>query len=161
MSIKINSLKVDKISENSSERGYLYKDLKLDMEPAYSRNNQLNKNEYLKDVQALFDVQAVQNSVANCFLTSPGQKILNPTFGVDLRRFLFEAVDDFVADIIQDDIETKLPIMEPRVTVNQVTVDADEDDQQYNISLRIDIPTLGITGLVLKSKLSSIGYTIL
>ena len=147
MNIKINSLKVDNLSENSSERGYLYKDLKLDMEAAYSRNNQLNKNEYLKDVQAIFDVQAVQNSVANCFLTSPGQKILNPTFGVDLRRFIFEAVDDFVADIIQNDIETKLPIMEPRVAVKNVSVVADEENQQYDIDLRIDIPTLGVTGL--------------
>lgn len=161
MSIKINSLRVDKISENSSERGYLYKDLRLDMEAEYSRNNQLNKNEYLKDVQAIFDVQAVQNSIRNCFLTSPGQKILNPKFGVDLRRFLFEAVDDFVANIIQDDIETRLPIMEPRIVVQNVTVIADEDNQQYDISLQIDVPTLGVTGLSLRSRLNSIGYTIL
>jgi phage baseplate assembly protein W len=78
-----------------------------------------------------------------------------------LRRFLFEPVDDFIADIIQDDIENKLPRAEPRVVVRNVSVVGDEESQQYNISLQIDVPSLGVTGVSLKSKLDSSGYTIL
>jgi phage baseplate assembly protein W len=161
MAIKINSLKIDKLSEKSLKGDYLYKDLAFDLSQDVSYNNQLNKKEFLKDIAALFNEEAVKNSVATAFLTAPGDKILSPTYGIDLRRFLFEAIDDFISDIIQDDIETKLPIMEPRITVKNVVVEADEDNNQYNISLQIDVPSLDIQGLSIKSKLDSSGYTIL
>lgn len=161
MAIKINSLKVDKLSEKSLKYDYLYKDLSLDLSQDVSYNNQLNKTEYLNDVSALFDIESVKNSIATAFLTAPGDKILNPTYGVDLRQFLFEPIDDFTAEIIQDLIETQLPIMEPRVNVSEVSVIADEDNNQYNISLKIDVPSLDIYGISIKSQLNSVGYTIL
>jgi phage baseplate assembly protein W len=161
MGIKINSLKVDKLSEKSLKGDYLYKDLVLDLTQDVSYNNQLNKNEKIKDVAALYDVESVKNSITTAFLTSPGDKILNPTYGVDLRRYIFEPVDDFTSDIIKDDIETKLPLMEPRVTIKNVQVIPDEDNNQYNISFQIDVPSLDIKGLSIKSQLNSTGYTVL
>lgn len=161
MNIKIKSLKTSDLKEKSREKGYLYKDVFLDLEPSYSYNNQLNKKEYLKDIQAIFDVEAVKTAIGNILLTSPGQKILNPTFGLDMRRYLFEPVSDFVASLIQDDIENKLPDQEPRITVENVTVIPDYDNQEYDINLQINIPSLNITGLSVKSKLNSTGYSIL
>jgi phage baseplate assembly protein W len=161
MAIKIKSLEAVELTKESLNEGYLYKDLALDLNPAYSYNNQLNRKEFLKDVQASYDIEAVKNSIVNIFLTSPGDKILNPTFGIDLKRFLFEPVDEFISEIIRDDIETKLPLMEPRVVVDNVKVDADEDENQYNIDIQIDVPTLSIYGLSIKSRLNSNGYTIL
>lgn len=161
MAIKIKSLETTELTKESLNDGYLYKDLALDLTPSYSYNNKLNKKDFLKDVQASYDAEAIKNSITNIFLTSPGDKLLNPTFGIDLKRFLFEPVDDFISEIIRDDIETKLPLMEPRVVVDEVKVDPDEDENQYNISLRIDVPTLSIYGLTIKSRLNSTGYTIL
>ena len=161
MAIKIKSLETDELTKESLNDGYLYKDLTLDLTPSYSYNNKLNKKDFLKDVQASYDAEAIKNSITNIFLTSPGDKLLNPTFGIDLKRFLFEPVDDFISEIIRDDIETKLPLMEPRVVVDEVEVDPDEDENQYNISLRIDVPTLSLYGLTIKSRLNSTGYTIL
>jgi phage baseplate assembly protein W len=161
MAIKIKSLETAELTKESLNDGYLYKDLTLDLTPSYSYNNKLNKKDFLKDVQASYDAEAIKNSITNIFLTSPGDKLLNPTFGIDLKRFLFEPVDDFISEIIRDDIETKLPLMEPRVVVDEVKVDPDEDENQYNISLRIDVPTLSLYGLTIKSRLNSTGYTIL
>lgn len=161
MSIKIKSLAAPVLDDKSLERGYLYKDIAFDLEPSVSRNSQLNRTENLKDIQALYDLESVKNSIVTCFLTSPGQKLLNPTFGIDLRRFLFEPIDDFTSDIIADDISVKLPRMEPRITVKNVIVEANEDENQYNISLQIDVPSLDIYGVSLKSELNSNGYTIL
>lgn len=161
MKIKIKSLQTDKLTEKSQVKGYTYKDIAFDLRPDVSYNNQLNKTEYLQDVQALFDIEAVKNSIVTCFLTSPGQKILNPLFGIDLRRFCFEPVDDFTADIIQDEIQTRLPNMDPRITVHDVVVVGDEDNQQYNVDFQIDVPSLDVYGLSIKSELNSVGYTIL
>lgn len=149
------------MADTSLEQGYLYKDVAFDLKPAVSLNAQLNRNEYLKDIQALYDLEAIKNSIINCFLTSPGQKILNPLFGIDLRRFLFEGIDDFTSDIIQETIEKKLPRMEPRIRVKNVTVIADEDANQYDVSLQIDVPSLDIYGVSIKSELNATGYTIL
>ena len=161
MAIKIKSLEANSLDQKSLDNGYLYKDLALDLNPAYSYNKQLNKKEFLKDVQASYDIEAIKNSIVNAFLTSPGDKILNPTYGIDLRRFLFEPIDDFTTEIIRDDIQTNLPLMEPRITIEDLFIDADEEQNQYNIELRIDVPSLEIYGLSIKSKLNTSGYTIL
>lgn len=160
MSIKLKSLTAPSLVERSLENDFLYKDLKLDLENSVYFNRQLNKNEILKDIQAIYDVEAVKNSIVTAFLTSPGDKILSPTYGVDLRRYIFEPIDDFTSDIIKDDIETKLPIMEPRITIENVEVIGDEDENTYNITLQINIPSLGVTGVSIKSKLNSTGYSI-
>ena len=161
MSIKINSLKPSSLTERAMKKEYLYKDLELDLTPSTYRNNQLNKSEALKDVSAIYDVEAVKNSVITAFLTAPGDKILNPTYGIDLRRFLFEPIDDFTIDIITDEIETQLPLSEPRIEVVDVVVYGEEDENTIYIELQINVPSLGIVGLSLKSELNSTGYSIL
>jgi phage baseplate assembly protein W len=160
MAIKIKSLEAEKISKKALDKQFLYKDVFLDIETRTSFNSQLNRQEQLNDIQALYDVEAVKNSIRTAFLTAPGDKILNPTYGMDLREFLFEPISDFTTDIIRDKIEDQLPIMEPRITVENVDVIGDPDNNQYNIYLQINIPSLNIYGVNLKSTLNSVGYTI-
>lgn len=161
MSIKIKSLKPDSLYEKSLQKDYLYKDLELDLKSSRYFNNQLNKSEILKDVSSLYDIEAVKNSVVTAFLTAPGDKILNPTYGLDLRQYLFEPIDDFTIDIIEDDIKNKLPAMEPRIEVVGVEVYGVEDENSIFITLQINVPSLDVYGLSIKSELNSSGYTIL
>lgn len=161
MKIKIKSLGVDKLTESSLNSGYLYKDLALDLRSDVSFNNQLNKNETLRDFSAIFDIEAVKNSIKTAFLTSPGENLLDPKYGVDIKQYIFEPVDDFTAEIIKEDILSKLPIMEPRIVVNNVEVVGNEDQNQYDIYLTIDVPSLNVYGLSIKSELSSGGYVII
>lgn len=161
MKIKINSLGVDDKTQKSISQDFLYKDVFLDMSQSYSYNNKLNRKEFLNDTQASYDIEAVKNSIKNALLTTPGEKLLTPTFGVNLRQYLFEPIDDFTTDLIQGDIELNLPRFEPRIRVNNVIVEADEDNQQYNIEFSIDVPSLDLYGVSIKSELKSSGYTIL
>jgi len=159
--IKISDVSVDEQDNAALEAGYLYKDLFLDLEPTVYYNKQLNKNVILKDVQGSYDLQAIKNSIINIFLTSPGQKILNPEFGLDLRRYVFEAVHSSTAYEIKYDIETRLPQQEPRIELLDVTVDAITDAQEYYVAMQINIPSLNAYGITLKSLLNSNGYYIL
>ena len=156
--IKIDSVSVSKADDNAIKQNYLYKDLFLDIKNSYSYNAQLNRKEELKDVAGIYDVEAIKNSIANALLTSPGQKILNPLFGIDLRRYLFEPIDQFTKEDIQEDIEDNLPNFEPRIELEKVEVQALEDEQQYNIQLQINVPSLNVYGLSLRSVLNSNGY---
>jgi len=158
--IKLTDIAASNLDNSSLERGYLYKDLFLDLETSVYYNKQLNKNSILKDVQASFDENAIRNSITNIFLTAPGQKILSPEFGLDLRRYLFEPISDFNAFAIKDDIDNRLPIMEPRVEVENVEVVPLPDDNEYIISLQINIPSLNVYGLSLRSALNNNGYFI-
>lgn len=160
MSIKISSLKPSSVAENALKKDYLYKDLELDLQSEVYLNRQLNKTEKLNDVAAIYDIEAVKNAVATAFLTAPGDKILNPTYGVDLRRYIFEPIDDFTTFFIKDDILAKLPQSEPRVEVVGVVVRADADNNTYTIDLQINVPSLNVYGLSLKSELNSTGYSI-
>ena len=78
-----------------------------------------------------------------------------------MRRYLFEPIDDFLLDIIRDDIETLLPIMEPRVEIVDVGIEGRADLNEIDITLQINVPSLGVYGLSIKSQLNSTGYAIL
>jgi len=158
--IKISDISVDKADDAALGQGYLYKDLFLDIVNRVSYNKQLNRTVEIRDVQGLYDLEAVKNSIVNIMLTSPGQKILSPRFGIDLRRYLFEPVSEFTSFEIRSDIKDKLPALEPRISLEKIGVKADVDNQEYRISLQINVPSLDITGLSLKSILNSSGYTI-
>lgn len=159
-SIKLTSISPDKNVANTLNQKYLYKDLFLDLENRVYYNTPIAKQHNLNDVQALYDVNAIKSSITNIFLTSPGQKVLNPEFGIDLRRFLFEPITESNAYFIRTDITRNLPRQEPRIIVTGVSVIANIDDQQYDITLQIDIPQLNVTGLSIRGNLNSNGYTI-
>lgn len=160
MSIKIKSLKPTDLKEQALKRDYLYKDIQLDLNQNVYLNRELNKSKPLKDLVALYDIEAIKNSIVMAFSTQPGDKLLNPRYGIDLKQYLFEPIDDFILGIIKDDIEVKLPRYEPRVEVENVIVEGDEDNNTISIQLEINVPSLGVYGLNIKSELNSTGYLI-
>jgi phage baseplate assembly protein W len=158
--IKLTDTAASELDNSSLNHGYLYKDLFLDLETSVYYNKQLNKSSILKDVQGVFDENAVRNSITNIFLTAPGQKILSPEFGLDLRRFLFEPISEFNAFAIKDDIRNRLPLMEPRIEVDGVSVIPNADMNEYEINMQINIPSLNVYGISLRSTLNNNGYFI-
>ena len=158
--IKIPELSVDKLENASLEQNYLYKDLLLDLKMAVYYNQQLQRGEQLKDIQGLFDLEAIKNSIINAFLTAPGQKILYPEFGIDLRRHLFEQVSSFEEAWIRDDIERRLPGQEPRIQLENVEVIARPDENRFDIFLKINVPSLNAYGITLEGRLNNEGYYI-
>jgi|TARA_R110002012_G_scaffold4356_7_gene20098 phage baseplate assembly protein W len=158
--IKIPELSYKELENSSLERSYLYKDLLLDLEMDVYYNDQLQSGQQLRDLKPIFDLRAVKNSITNIFLTSPGQKILNPLFGIDLRRHLFEQVTKFEETWIRADIETHLPAQEPRIQLENVDVVARPDENRFDIYLQINVPSLNAYGITLEGRLNKEGYYI-
>ena len=159
--IKIPELSVGELENTSLDNNYLYKDLRLDLEMAVYYNKQLRRREQLKDGQGIFDLDAVKNSITTIFLTAPGQKILNPNFGIDLRRHLFEQVTPFEESQIRKDIFRNLPKQEPRVQLENVDVVAKPDENRFDIFLQLNVPSLNAYGITLESRLNKEGYYII
>ena len=136
----------------------LYRDLKLDLKLNYTENTQLLKKRERKDIQVQEDIGAIKNSLFNLFTTMPGQKILNPTYGLNLLQYLFVPVSTSQAQIIGESILTGVRRFEPRVLLLGVNVETDYDNNQYNVFMSISVPSLNIELISLKGVLSESGY---
>ena len=89
MAINLDFLDENKVKDKTTT--FSYSDLSLDFELSSDINNTpVNRTDSKKDVKLLYDEDAIYQSVKNVFNTIPGQKILNPDFGLDLRQYLFE-----------------------------------------------------------------------
>ena len=139
-------------------REYTYVDLEFDLSINYTKTNPLNNFKEQKDIVADYDINAIKNSIFNIFTTIPGQKILNPVFGINLFEFLFTGITVENAQLLGDTILRGITRFEPRVTVDKINITPDIANQQYEINMILSIPTLNIKGLEVKSTLAESGY---
>ena len=141
MPIRLDILKDRKNAD--AYRRFSYADLKLDLDlNSHIPSTPVGVSKNAVDFRLSYDENAIFNSIRNIFNTKKGQKILNPTFGLDLEGFLFDNISRENADMIGKTIYEELPIYEPRITVDSVNVIAKPDDNEYEISITIIIPSL-------------------
>ena len=130
--------------DKSTKEDYLYSDLALDLQ---KENVPLGKDNLTRksgnaDIKTDFDEYAIRNSLRNLFATRPRQRILNPTYGLNLAQFLFEKANEFNGRLIARKIFQGIQRYEPRVTINLIDVQVDEENQQYDITINIRIPAI-------------------
>ena len=159
MAIKLNILRNTTEVENALKAGFLYKDIGFDLKPAFTNNVELYKDSEKKDIAPIYDANAILNSLRNILTTSPGEKLLNPLFGLDLRDYLFEPVTETRAFFLGTDLYDGLVDQVPRIVLDNVSVVAVPDEMTYEITLQISIPSLNINGLSLRGVLNNDGYT--
>ncbi|HET9626560.1 MAG TPA: GPW/gp25 family protein [Kofleriaceae bacterium] len=79
----------------------------------------------------------IDQSLSALFATRPGERIMRPDYGCDLRRFLFRGIDSTTAAEIKDTISMAILRHEPRITVNSIVVDG-RDYLDGRLELHID-----------------------
>ncbi len=138
--------------------GYTYNDLHLDVKYSYTRNNELLRQREIKDIISDYDYAAIRNSIFNMFTTLPGQKILEPEFGLNLLQHLFKPCDTITARQIAKDIASGIARFEPRINLVEVEVIADTEQQAFEITLIINVPQIGLDSFKLVGTLSNSGF---
>ena len=151
------AIRITSLSPTLSSR-VLFNDIRLDLENNYTQNTQLLKKREIKDIQNSENIGAIKNSIFNLFTTMPGQKILNPVFGLNLQQFIFTGLSELNGKLMAETILKGLNKYEPRVKVKNVNVEVDYDNNQYNIYLLLNVPALNNTVISLKGTLSESGY---
>ena len=145
-----------KISEETYD-GITYTDLHLDLTMAVAIGTETRRG-FANDIKVDFDEQAIRNSIYNCVYTKPGEKVLNPDFGINLDQFLFEPATKSRGEYIGRYILSKLSSMERRIIINKIKVTVNEDINTYNILVMYEIPSLKkntSTDILLESKFNS------
>ncbi len=152
------SIVIKELNKFPSDRNHTYSDLFLDMKIDYTKTSPLNNFKEQKDITIDYDIEAIKNSIFNIFTTIPGQKILNPTFGLNLLYFLFSGISELNGRILGETVLKGLQKYEPRVLVKNIDVFADIENQQYDVNMIISVPSLNIDMFSLKSTLSESGF---
>jgi phage baseplate assembly protein W len=153
------AINIDILSKRRPDRP-IYTDLMLDLESNYTLDPKLEAKDTIKDLEVSNDIAAIKNSLFNLFTTIPGQKILNPIYGLNILQFLFTGISDDNARAMGNVILRGIQKYEPRVEVVKIYVMADIENQTYEIGLKLNVPTLNIEGLALKGTLSESGFYI-
>jgi len=92
---------------------------------------------------------AIKNNLVNFFLTNPGERPLNPSFGGGLRAFIFAQLTNNNLDFLQEDLSAKVATYFPNVKVNDLVISGDFDNGQVNISLTYSVINTNITDTLL------------
>tara|TARA_R110000822_G_scaffold9093_10_gene35509 strand:- start:1283 stop:1690 length:408 start_codon:yes stop_codon:yes gene_type:complete len=88
--------------------------------------------------------QAIKNNLINYFLTNPGERPGNPTFGAGLRAFIFTQIDNTDLSYIKDDIQEKILTFFPNVIIQEITVLPTERSNQIQINITYSVKDTSI-----------------
>ena len=87
---------------------------------------------------------AIKNNLINYFLTNPGERNGNPTFGAGLKNFLFEQITQDNLDFLKENIQEKLKNYFPNVDVEEVELISNQDLNKISISISYSISNTDI-----------------
>ena len=88
---------------------------------------------------------AIKNNLINFFLTNQPERYLNPTFGGNLRNFIFEQITANNTDFLKQDIQTQIGLYFPNVIVARLDVIEYPDINQVVVTLKYTIADTNIS----------------
>ena len=72
--------------------------------------------------------QKVKESILIILGTQPGERVMRPTFGCNLRSLAFAPNDAATASLARHYVEVALTTWEPRIILNDVRIENDNDN---------------------------------
>jgi phage baseplate assembly protein W len=129
-SLRNNDAYTDAQGQNKSSRSaQIYSDLDL----FFGMNNSD------KDVNIIYDVQAVKRSVRNLVLTNQYEKPFHPEIYSGVRGMLFELMTPTTAVILARQVEDVIENFEPRARLVGVRASPNLDQNSYEVSVEFYI----------------------
>jgi len=125
----------DSQTQNTSTRNSRrFRDIDLD----FTRNTVTN------DINVVEDVIAIKRAVKNLIQTNFYERPFRPELGCGVRELLFENFTPMTKIFLQRKIEEVLENYEPRVELQNVAVDDDQDGNRLVVDIYFYI--VGVTG---------------
>ena len=92
-----------------------------------------------KDINIWTNEQAVIHSVRNLLVTNHYERPFQPDLGSNIRRMLFEPLDNITASNLDREIRQTIKNFEPRVNVLQLDITPNEEQNAFGVYLQFDI----------------------
>ena len=81
------------------------------------------------------DEKLIKNDILQLLLTSPGERVMRPDFGTEVRRFVFEGITQDSIDGLKESILNAIATFEPRLTATTVEIQTKLDENYVNIKV--------------------------
>ena len=94
--------------------------------------------------------QSIKQNLKNLVLTSPGERIMIPDFGVGIRRFLFNNINSNLFDKITERIQSQVDSYMPFVNIIEISfVTSDENRNlrfnEVQTNITYSVPRISLT----------------
>ena len=103
--------------------------IKYPLEDDKYRNYAFKMNDITKD--------ALVSNLILLLSTEKGERYYYPTFGINLKRFLFEQFDGITISDVQEDIRNSVSEFIPQLKIVNVSID-DENSSENKLVLLVD-----------------------
>lgn len=77
---------------------------------------------------------SIKYNLINFFLTNPGERPLNPTFGGGIRNFIFEQIYNDNIEFLLEDISLKVRNYFPNIQIEDLNVSRNENNNEISIN---------------------------
>ena len=95
-----------------------------------------------------FTRDAIKYNLINFYSTKRGERVMNPLFGSRLQNLVFnnitEITDDSIRAIITDETNNFFPF----VTLTDISIQKQEDNNQYIITITYQVANFGINDTI-------------
>lgn len=116
--------RVDKYTEINSQRD-VYSDFLTDLDP----------HPNTQDVVRVTNEGAIKRSIRNILLTNKYERLMQPDFGADITRLLFEPISDINTTLLKEYITEAITSYEQRVKIIDLVIEPIEENQTYRVFL--------------------------
>tara|TARA_Y100000593_G_C4297876_1_gene331630 strand:- start:1644 stop:2012 length:369 start_codon:yes stop_codon:yes gene_type:complete len=98
----------------------------------------------IKDFKTL-----VKQNLKMLLLTHPGERVMEPSFGIGIQRFLFENFNNNTFQRIEDAIMEQVAIYLPVLTIKEINfITDDADANRLQVKIKYAIPSLNVRDLL-------------
>jgi phage baseplate assembly protein W len=77
----------------------------------------------------------IKSNLVNLLLTDVGERVMNPNFGCELKRFIFEGITDSNIESLIISLENSISIFVPEITVTNIEVIPTSDNNLINLTV--------------------------
>jgi uncharacterized protein len=95
--------------------------------PAFSKES--------RSVEMTSDEQDIFGSLKILLSTGLGERIMQPAYGCELKRMLFEPMDSSFRTYVKELIKTAILYHEPRIRLENISLEASQNDGRLEITL--------------------------
>jgi len=88
--------------------------------------------------------EVAQQNIKMIVLTSPGERVMEPDFGVGIKNYLFEQETPFLVSDIQTRINTQVEKYAPFIKIRELNINIDSDSGFLSVQIKYAIPAGGI-----------------
>lgn len=87
----------------------------------------------------------IKFNLINLLLTYKGERVLNPQFGADLPRLLFEPINNDTLIKIENQIITSVSTYIPEITITNIEITPDTDKNTIYVNVTYQLKLSGTT----------------